>query len=116
MYTLRNKIQLIGNLGAAPEVKTTESGKKFARFSMATSENYMNAQGEKVQETTWHTLVAWGKLADVAEKYLQKGTEIVAEGKLLNRSYTDKSGTKKYITEVELNEILLLGKKEKASG
>jgi single-strand DNA-binding protein len=109
MYALKNKVQLIGNLGNAPEVKTTESGKKLARFSVATNENYRNAKGEKVTETTWHNLVAWGKVAEIAEKYLSKGKEVAIEGKLINRSYTDKEGTKKYITEVEVNEILMFG-------
>ncbi len=109
MYALKNKVQLIGNLGNAPEVKTTESGKKLARFSVATNENYRNAKGEKVTETTWHNLVAWGKVADIAEKYLTKGKEVAVEGKLINRSYTDKEGNKKYISEVEVNEILMFG-------
>jgi single-strand DNA-binding protein len=109
MYALKNKVQLIGNLGNAPEVKTTESGKKLARFSVATNESYRNAQGEKVTETTWHNLVAWGKVAEIAEKYLTKGKEVAVEGKLINRSYTDKDGNKKYITEVEVNEILMFG-------
>ncbi len=109
MYALKNKVQLIGNLGNAPEVKTTESGKKLARFSVATNESYRNAKGEKVTETTWHNLVAWGKVAEIAEKYLNKGSEIAIEGKLINRSYTDKDGNKKYITEVQVNEILMFG-------
>ncbi len=115
MYALKNKVQLIGNLGNAPEVKTTESGKKLARFSVATNESYRNAKGEKVTETTWHNLVAWGKVADIAEKYLGKGAEVAIEGKLINRSYTDKDGNKKYITEVQVNELLMLGSKAEAS-
>jgi single-strand DNA-binding protein len=111
MYALKNKVQLIGNLGNAPEIKNTESGKKLARFSIATNENYRNSKGEKVTETTWHNLVAWGKVADLAEKFLQKGTEVVIEGKLINRSYTDKDGIKKYISEVQVNELLLLNNK-----
>ncbi len=111
MYALKNKVQLIGNLGNAPEIKTTESGKKLARFSMATNESYRNAKGEKITETQWHNLVAWGKVADIAEKYLLKGSEIAIEGKLMNRSYTDKTGVKKYITEVQVAEVLLLGEK-----
>ena len=114
MYALKNKVQLIGNLGNAPEIKNTESGKKLARFSIATNENYRNAKGEKVTETTWHNLVAWGKVADLAEKFLHKGTEVVIEGKLINRSYTDKDGTKKYISEVQVNELLLLNGKPQA--
>ncbi|MFN0081003.1 MAG: single-stranded DNA-binding protein [Ferruginibacter sp.] len=109
MYALKNKVQLIGNLGNAPEVKTTESGKKLARFSVATNESYRNAKGEKITETTWHNLVAWGKVAEIAEKYLNKGKEVAVEGKLINRNYTDKDGNKKYITEVEVNEILMFG-------
>ena len=115
MYALKNKVQLIGNLGNAPEVKTTESGKKLARFSMATDESYRNAKGEKVTETTWHNLVAWGKVAELAEKYLTKGKEIAIEGKLINNSYTDKEGNKKYSTEVQVSEILMLGSKAETS-
>jgi len=115
MYALKNKVQLIGNLGNAPEVKTTESGKKLARFSVATNESYRNAKGEKVTETTWHNLVAWGKVAELAEKYLTKGKEVAIEGKLINNSYTDKEGNKKYSTEVQVTEILILENKEKIS-
>ncbi len=114
MYALKNKVQLIGNLGNAPEIKSIESGKKMARFSIATNENYRNAKGEKVTETTWHNLIAWGKVAELAEKFLQKGTEVMIEGKLINRNYTDKDGTKKYISEVQVNELLLLNDKPKA--
>lgn len=114
MYALRNKVQLIGNLGNAPDVRTTESGKKLARFSVATNESYTNAQGQKIKETQWHNLVAWGKLAEIVEKYLGKGSEVVIEGKLVNRNYTDKEGNKKYITEIEVNELLMLGGKNKA--
>lgn len=111
MYALKNKVQLIGNLGGKPEVKTTENGKKLAQFSVATNESYRNATGEKVTETQWHRVVAWGKVADIAEKYLDKGKEVVIEGKLINRNYTDKDGHKKFITEVQVSELLLLGSK-----
>jgi single-strand DNA-binding protein len=111
MYALKNKVQLIGNLGNAPEVKTFESGKKVANFRMATTEVYRNAKGEKVKETQWHNLVMWGKLADIAEKYLTVGKEVAVEGKLVNRQYTDKDGNKKYFTEIQVNELLLLGAK-----
>jgi single-strand DNA-binding protein len=111
MYALRNKVQLIGRLGGKPEVRTTEGGKKVARFSMATSESYRNASGEKVTDTQWHQLVAWGKVAEIAEKYTDKGSELVVEGKLVHRSYEDKEGNKKYITEIQVNELLLLGDK-----
>ncbi len=111
MYALKNKVQLIGNLGNAPEIKTLDSGKKMARFSIATNESYRNQKGEKITDTEWHLLVAWGKVADLAEQYLQKGSEIAIEGKLTHRDYTDNDGIKRYITEVEVNEILLLDKK-----
>ncbi|MEP7107551.1 MAG: single-stranded DNA-binding protein [Ferruginibacter sp.] len=113
MNALRNRVQLIGNLGNAPEIKNTEEGKKLASFRMATNETYQNAKGEKVTETTWHNLVAWGKLADLVEKYLKKGTEVVIEGKLINKSYNDKEGIKKYFTEVQVSELVLLGSKER---
>ena len=111
MYALKNKVQLIGNLGNAPEVKTLDSGKKMARFAVATNESYRNAKGEKVTETQWHNLVAWGKLAEIVEKYLTKGKEVAIEGKLVNRSYNDKEGNKKHITEIQVNELLMLGAK-----
>ena len=114
MYALKNKVQLIGNLGNAPEIKNLEDGKKVAHFSVATNERYRNASGEKVTETTWHNLVAWGKIAEIAEKYLLKGSEVVIEGKLVNRSYTDKDGVKKYVSEVLVNELLLLDGKPEA--
>ena len=110
MYALKNKVQLIGNLGNAPEVRSTEAGKKLVRFSVATNEQYKNAKGERVTETQWHNLIAWGKVADIAEKFLLKGTEVAIEGKLINRNYLDKEGNKKYITEIQVTEMLLLGK------
>jgi len=112
MYALKNKVQLIGNLGNAPEIKTLESGRKLARFRMATNETYRNSSGEKIKETQWNNVVAWGKNAEFAEKYLQKGTNLVVEGKLISKDYTDKDGAKKYITEIEVSEFLLLGSKE----
>jgi len=111
MNTLRNKVQLIGNLGNTPEVITLDSGKKLAKFSIATNESYKNAQGEKVTETQWHNLIAWNNTAEIVEKYLEKGKEIAIEGKLTSRSYDDKDGNKKYITEVVVNELLMLGSK-----
>ena len=109
MYALKNKVQLIGNLGTKPEIKNTENGKKLAQFNVATHESYRNAKGEKVTETQWHNLVAWGKLAEIAEKFLSKGSEVAIEGKLIHRSYSDKEGNKKYSTEVQVNKLLLLG-------
>ena len=115
MYALKNKVQLIGNLGNAPEVKNTENGKKLARFSMATNETYRGRTGEKITETTWHNVVAWGKVADIAEKFLTKGKEVAIEGKLVNRSYTDKDGIKRYVTEIQVNELLLIGGEKPAA-
>jgi len=112
MNSLRNSVQLIGNLGANPDVKTLENGKTVARLSLATSEKFKNQKGEKVQETTWHNLVAWGKTAEIAEKFLKKGSELAIEGKLSNRSYETKEGEKKYISEVVVNQILMLGGKD----
>ncbi|MCF6212606.1 MAG: single-stranded DNA-binding protein [Flavobacteriaceae bacterium] len=111
MNTLRNKVQLIGNLGNAPEIITLDSGKKLAKFSIATNESYKNAQGEKVQDTQWHHVIAWNKTAEIVEKYLDKGKEVAIEGKLTTRSYDDKDGNKRYITEVVCNELLMLGSK-----
>lgn len=85
--------------------------KKVAHLSVATNETYKNAKGERVTETQWHTVIAWGKLAEIAEKYLVKGTEVAIEGKLINRNYTDKQGVKRYVTEVQANELLILTKK-----
>ena len=112
MNTLRNKVQLIGNLGSNPEIITLDSGKKLAKFSIATNETYKNAQGEKVTETQWHNIVAWNKTAEIVEKYLEKGKEVALEGKLTSRSYDDKEGNKRYTTEVVVNELLMLGSKQ----
>jgi single-strand DNA-binding protein len=110
MNTLRNKVQLIGNLGNDPEIINLESGKILAKFSIATNESYKNANGEKVTDTQWHNIVAWGKTAQIVEKYVGKGKEVAAEGKLTTRSWEDKDGIKRYTTEVVCNELLMLGK------
>lgn len=110
MYTLKNRVQLIGNVGAKPEIKTIESGKKLAAFNVATNESYRNVKGEKVTETQWHRVVAWGKVAEIAEKYLDKGKEVALAGKLIYRNYIDKNGNKRYVTEIQASELLLLGK------
>ena len=112
MNALRNKVQLIGNLGNAPEVRNTESGKKLVRFSVATNEVYNNSRGEKVKETQWHSLIAWGKTAEIVEKYLTKGIEVVVEGKLLNRNYTDKNDVKRYVTEIVVSELVIVSPKK----
>ncbi|AXO80904.1 single-stranded DNA-binding protein [Olleya aquimaris] len=110
MNTLRNKVQLIGNLGQDPEIINLESGKKLARFTLATNESYKNSKGEKITDTQWHQVVAWGKTADIVEKYVLKGKEIAVEGKLTTRRWEDKDGMKRYTTEVVCNELLMLGK------
>ncbi len=111
MNTLRNKVQLIGNLGNDPEIVNLESGKTLAKFTIATNESYTNNNGEKITDTQWHNVVAWGKTAEIIEKYVTKGKEIAIEGKLTSRSYDDKEGNKRYITEVVCNELLMLGNK-----
>jgi single-strand DNA-binding protein len=112
MNNLRNKVQLIGNLGYTPEILNLESGKKLAKFSIATNETYKNSSGEQVKDTQWHNAIAWGKTAEIIEKYLDKGSEVAIEGKLINRSYEDKEGNKRYTTEVQVNELLMLGAKK----
>jgi single-strand DNA-binding protein len=111
MNALKNRVQLIGNLGNTPEIITLESGKKLAKFAIATNETYKNAQGEKVTDTQWHNVVAWNRTAEIVEKYLEKGKEVMIEGKLTSRSFDDKEGNKRYITEVVCNELLMLGNK-----
>jgi single-strand DNA-binding protein len=108
MNALRNRVQLIGNLGQDPETKTLESGKKVAHFTLATSDEYKNSDGQKIKETTWHNIVAWNGLADVAGRFLKKGQQVAAEGRIVYRSYEDKKGVTKNITEIVLNELLML--------
>ncbi len=112
MNALKNKVQLIGNLGMDPEIKILEGEKKLAKMSIATNESYKNAQGELVKETQWHNLIAWGKTAEIFEKHIKKGREIAVEGKLINRNFIDKEGLKRYVTEIQVNEVLILGNKE----
>jgi len=112
MNNLRNSVRLIGNLGMNPELKEVGKDKKLAKFSIATTETYKNDDGEKVSDTQWHNLIAWGTQASIAEKYLKKGSEVAIEGKLTSRSFSDKEGVKKYITEIVVNEILMIGGKK----
>jgi single-strand DNA-binding protein len=111
MNNLRNRVQLIGNLGMKPEIKTLESGKKLAKFSIATNETYKNAKGEKITDTQWHNVIAWNKTAEIAEMFLDKGKEVAIEGKLTTRSWDDEQGNKRYMTEIVCSELLLLGAK-----
>ena len=111
MSTLRNRVQLIGRVGNDPEVKSFEGGKKLATVSIATSESYKNDKGERVEQTEWHRVVAWGKTAEIIEQFVTKGREIAVDGKLTHRSYDDKDGVKRFMTEIVVNEIQLVGNK-----
>ncbi len=110
MNNLKNRVQLIGHVGNDPEIKTFEGGRKLATITLATNDHYKNAQGEKVEQTEWHRLTAWGATADLIEKLVTKGKEIAIDGKLTHRTYDDKNGEKRFITEVSINEFMLLGK------
>ena len=112
MNALRNKVQLTGNLGMNPEVKRLDGGSHLAKFTLATNESYVNKAGERVDNTEWHNIVAWGKTAELMGELLAKGKEVMIEGKLTSRSYEDKDGNKRYITEVVANEFLLLTRKD----
>lgn len=114
MKNLRNQVQLIGRLGANPELNEFGSGSKKVHMSIATSETYKNKSGDKVTETQWHNVVAWNGTADFAKNYLTKGTEVMVQGKLVSRSYEDKTGTTRYITEVVAEQMMILQKKEVA--
>ena len=110
MNAMKNRVQLIGHVGNEPEIKTFDGGKKLANLTIATNDTYRNDKGDKVEQTEWHKVTAWGKTADIIEKYVTKGKEVAIEGKLTHRSYEDKNVEKRYITEVIVNEILLIGK------
>ena len=111
-----NKVILIGNLGADPEIREMPDGTKMAKFSIATSEKYTNKSGEKVSNTEWHTIVLWRGLAEVAEKYLQKGASVCVEGKLKTRSWEDESGIKKYATDIQGDNMTMLGSRRDSDG
>ncbi len=107
MSTLKNHVQLMGHLGQDPEVLNLDSGKKLVKFSLATNDVYYDSKGEKVTNTHWHNIVAWGKTASIIETYVKKGQEILLRGKLTSRSYETKEGEKRYITEVNCSEIVM---------
>jgi len=111
MNNLKNKVQLIGNIGQTPEIRTFDNGNKVANFTMATNEQFTNTKGEKITNTQWHNLVAWGKTAEIVENYIKKGTEIAIDGKIQYETYDDKDGNKRYTTKIQVNEILMLGTK-----
>jgi len=113
MNNLKNSVQLIGHLGKNPELMELEGGKKLAKLSIATKDIYNNAKGEKIVDTQWHNIVAWGKTAELMEVLLRKGNEVAINGKLLHRSYEDKNGTKRFITQVQVHEFMLLNRAKK---
>ena len=110
MNTMKNRVQLIGNVGQDPEIKNLEGGKKLANISIATNDSYTNDKGERITDTQWHRLTAWGNTAEIIEKYVTKGKEIAVIGKLTYRNYDDKNGEKRYVTEITISELQLLGK------
>ena len=111
MANLRNSVQLIGRLGKDPEMKTYKQGKKYATMTLATNETYTHQNGEKVKDTQWHNLVLWGKQVSIVENYLKKGSEVVVEGKLVHRVYETSGGEKRNITEINVNDLVLVGGK-----
>lgn len=112
-----NKVILVGNVGADPEVRTMESGTKYARVRLATTERYIDRQTNETRELTeWHTISLWRNLADVADKYVRKGSQIYIEGRLRNREWTDKDGAKRYSVEVLADEMKLLGRRSDSAG
>ncbi|HEU4716981.1 MAG TPA: single-stranded DNA-binding protein [Bacteroidia bacterium] len=113
MNIIRNNVQLVGNLGQNPDIKELENGKKMARFSIACQESFLDRSGKKTENTQWFTVVAWDGLAGIAEKYMHKGKQVAISGRLINRSWTDKEGNKKSITEIIASDILLLGGSKK---
>lgn len=110
MNAMNNRVQLIGNVGNNPEIKNFEGGKKLAIVSLATKETYVDPKGEKIDNTSWHRVSAWGKTADIIEKYVVKGNKIAVEGKLSYKTYEDKNGVKQYQTEITISEVQLFGK------
>lgn len=113
MNSMRNRVSLIGKLGKDPEIKEFEQGNQMANFTMATNDYYKNNKGERVEDTQWHRIVAWGKTAGIVGKYVKKGRQVAIEGRLVHRSYEDKDGATRYITEIVAHEIVLLSPKPK---
>ncbi|MBS4058055.1 MAG: single-stranded DNA-binding protein [Bacteroidetes bacterium] len=114
MTSLKNSVKLIGRPGKDPEIKVIGNDRKMARFTLATNDYYYNAKGERVEETQWHNLVAWGKIAEVVEQHVKKGREIAVEGKLTSHSWEDKDGQKHQLTEVLINEVMVLERAHEA--
>lgn len=112
---IKNHVQLVGRLGANPEVKLLDNGNKLARFNIAVTETYTNKQGEKVKDIQWHAVVAWGKLADIATRILSKGAQVTVDGKLFKRSYVTKEGVKRSNTEIVANELFVFSRPVQAA-
>ena len=108
MNKLKNKVSLIGRIGMQPEVKEFDSGKTLIRFSLATNESYKDKNGEWNELTQWHTINAWGKTAEIMSQKINKGQEVLVEGRLVNQSYETKDGEKRYVTHIEANEFLII--------
>jgi single-strand DNA-binding protein len=115
MSNLKNRVTLIGFVGQSPEVKSFDAKGKLARFSLATHESYKNNKGEKIEDTQWHNIIAWGNLANMVETFVEKGTYIVLEGKIVNRSYEAKDGDKRQMTEIVANELNFLSPKKETA-
>ena len=111
-----NKVLLIGNLGRDPELKSTPSGQSVARFSVATTETWKNQSGEKQSKTEWHNIVVWGKQAEIAEKYLRKGKQVMIEGRIQYREYTDQAGVKKTACDIRCDNFVMLGRMDEGGG
>ncbi len=109
MNSLKNRVILIGRLGQNPETKTIESGKKVTHFTLATDDSYKNAEGQRINEATWHNITAWNGLADIADRFLKKGNQVAVEGRIAYRTYEDKKGVTKNATEIILDDLVLLG-------
>ena len=112
MKSLTNRVNLIGTLGKDVTVTSFESGTKKASFSIATNERYKNDKGERVDNTQWHNIIAWGKLAELCESHLKKGKKVALQGRLETRQYNDNEGNKKFYTEIILQDVLFLSPKE----
>lgn len=111
-----NKATLIGHLGKDPEMKYTSNGKAVTKFSLATDESYRDNEGKTIERTEWHNIIMWEKLAEISSQYLKKGSKVYLEGRITNRSYEDKEGNKKYISEIIANNMVFLDRKEATTG
>jgi len=114
MSTLRNRVQLIGRVGKDPEIVDLENGKKMAKFSLATTENYVDKRGERIEMTNWHQVSFWNGSVPIIEKMVSKGIEIAVEGKLSSRSWEDMNGNRHYFTQIIGYNLILMGRKERS--